>query len=84
MQVDKTDTDKVLSSSRSATERVGYIVISKASAEDIERDREVIDGIAESSKFKVQSSKSYDLTGRRTSTLSRGVYIIDGKKVVVK
>ncbi len=93
MQVDKSNTAMTLSSTRSATERVGYIVISKASEEDLERDSEVIDGICELStddgqwtmvNGKSVNAKCFDLTGRRTSALSRGVYIVDGKKVIVK
>ncbi len=37
-----------------------------------------------SSSAKSQSSAYYDLTGRRVDTPSHGIYIIDGKKVMVK
>ena len=40
----------------------------------------------ESSKFKVQSSKVYNLAGQRidNSQLKRGIYIVNGKKILVK
>ena len=45
------------------------------------------DGLTSSSKFKVQSSKSYNLSGQRlnnTDHLRKGVYIINGRKVIVR
>ena len=83
MQVDKSNTSMVLSSSRSATEKVGYIVISKASEEDIERDKEEPDAVRD---IRTTSAPSdvYDISGRRTDILQRGVYIINGRKLLVK
>ena len=83
MQVDKSNTSMVLSSSRSATEKVGYIVISKASEEDIENDKEEPDALREINT-PASSSCIFDITGRRTDVLQRGVYIINGQKLLVK
>ena len=33
---------------------------------------------------KVSSSEAFDLTGRRVNHVNRGLYIINGKKVMVK
>ena len=38
----------------------------------------------ESSKFKVESSMVYDLQGRQVMNPTKGLYIINGKKVVIK
>lgn len=87
MQVDKSNTAMALSSSRSATERVGYIIISKASEEDIENDKQEPDAVRNvknDGALNENPSAAFDLTGRRTSALSRGVYIVNGKKVVVR
>ncbi len=86
MQVDKSNTAMTLSSTRSATERVGYIVISKASEEDLERDKQEPDAIQQLTivNGEIVNGNCYDLTGRRTSALQRGVYIVGGKKIVVK
>lgn len=79
MQVDPTDPDMVLTDSRSATEKVGYIIIST--------DPEY-NGIntVQDSGLKVQDSRIFDLSGRRlqNSQLRQGVYIINGRKVMVK
>lgn len=78
MQVDPTNTNMVLTTSRSATENVGYILISE--------DPEPV-GIntVQDSGFKVQDSKIFDLSGRRLGgTLKKGIYIINGQKVLVK
>ena len=83
MQVDKSNTSMVLSSSRSATEKVGYIVISKASEEDIERDKEEPDAVRDVRTASTPSDV-YDISGRRTDILQRGVYIINGRKLLVK
>ena len=74
MQVDKSNTSMVLSSSRSATEKVGYIVISKASEEDIENDKEEPDALREINT-PASSSCIFDITGRRTDVLQRGVLV---------
>ena len=84
MQVDKSNTAMTLSSTRSATERVGYIVVSKASEEDIANDKQEPDAVRYLPEASSEMTQVYDLAGRRTSALSRGVYIINGKKVVVK
>lgn len=78
MQVDPTNTNMVLTTSRSATENVGYILISE--------DPEPV-GIntVQDSGFKVQDSRIFDLSGRRLEgTLKKGIYIINGQKVLVK
>ena len=76
MQVDKSDKDKVLTSTRSATEKVGYIVMSTDPNFDAIRD--VNDNINTDATI-------YDLSGRVVNIPSRkGIYIIGGKKVVVK
>ena len=78
MQVDPTNTNMVLTTSRSATENVGYILISE--------DPEPV-GIntVQDSGFKVQDSSIFDLSGRRLGgTLKKGIYIINGQKVLVK
>lgn len=78
MQVDPTNTNMVLTTSRSATENVGYILISE--------DPEPV-GIntVQDSGFKVQDSRIFDLSGRRLGgTLKKGIYIINGQKVLVK
>ena len=78
MQVDPTNTNMVLTTSRSATENVGYILISE--------DPEPV-GIntVQDSGFKVQDSSIFDLSGRRLEgTLKKGIYIINGQKVLVK
>ena len=78
MQVDPTNTNMVLTTSRSATENVGYILISE--------DPEPV-GIntVQDSGFKVQDSSIFDLSGRRLEgTLKKGIYIINGQKLLVK
>lgn len=79
MQVDPTDPDMVLNNTRSATEEVGYIIISA------DPDFDGINTVQDSG-FKVQDSRIFDLSGRRlqNSQLRQGVYIINGRKVMVK
>ena len=38
----------------------------------------------QSSEPKVQGSVLYDLTGRRVEKASKGIYIVDGRKIVIK
>lgn len=79
MQVDPTDPDMVLTNTRSATEEVGFIIISADPN---------FDGInkVQDSGLKVQDSRIFDLSGRQlqNSQLRQGVYIINGRKVMVK
>ena len=76
MQVDPTNTNMVLTSSRSAVENVGYILISE--------DPVGINTVQDSGA-KVQDSRIFDLSGRRLNgTLKKGIYIINGQKVLVK
>jgi len=76
MQVDKSNTDMTLSSSRSATEKIGYIVLSTDPNFDSIHDVKV-NGKS--------NNDIYDLSGRRMSSpIGKGIYIVGGKKVVVK
>ena len=79
MQVDPTDTDMVLTSSRSATEEVGYIIIST------DPDYDGIENLS-SLPAAQRRHEIFDLSGRRlqSSHLRKGVYIINGQKVMVK
>jgi hypothetical protein len=49
-------------------------------------EAEIADGIGavESPMFNTEDLKIYNLNGQRVSTLQRGIYIINGKKVLVK
>jgi hypothetical protein len=39
----------------------------------------------DNSEFRIQNSEFiYDLTGRRVEKMKKGIYIVDGKKVVIK
>ena len=81
MQVDKSDKDKVLSSTRSATERVGYIIIST------DPDFDAIRDIRTDASGSAASSAVYDLSGRLLNSNAptrKGIYIVGGKKVIVK
>ncbi len=79
MQVDPTDPDMVLNNTRSATEEVGFIIISA------DPDFDGINTVQDSG-LKVQDSRIFDLSGRQlqNSQLRQGVYIINGRKVMVK
>lgn len=80
MQVDKSDKDKVLSSTRSATERVGYIILSTDPDFDAIRDINASTRIHENQNI-------YDLSGRvvnSSTSMKKGVYVVGGKKVIVK
>ena len=82
MQVDKSDKDKVLSSTRSATERVGYIIISTDPDFDAIRDIRT-----DASGSAATASGVYDLSGRLLNSNAptrKGIYIVGGKKVIVK
>ena len=81
MQVDKSNTAMTLSSTRSATETVGYILISNATEEDLANDEpDAVRDVESSSR----TLNIYDLSGRHSLGVGRGVYIVDGKKLVVK
>ena len=76
MQVDPSNTNMVLSSSRAANERVGYILISKEAS-----------GINSTMAQQPQKDDNiYDLSGRQIQrkSLRPGIYIISGKAVMVK
>ena len=76
MQVDPSNTNMVLSSSRAANERVGYILISKEAS-----------GINSTMAQQPQKDDNiYDLSGRQMQrkSLRPGIYIISGKAVMVK
>lgn len=80
MQVDPTNTDMVLTTSRSATENVGYILISEdpepVGIQDISN---------EAAAIRPADDSIFDLSGRRLGgTLKKGIYIINGQKVLVK
>ncbi len=76
MMVDKSDTEKVLSSTVTTTERVGFITLSEGEIE--------YDAIA--APRAVANADSFTtLTGiRLQQPTRRGIYIIGGKKVVLK
>lgn len=76
MVVDKSDTDKVLSYSKTTTERIGYLVISNGELDE--------DGIIETESA-TTSDIFTTLSGIRIDQPTRrGVYIVGGKKVLVK
>ncbi|MBE6256319.1 MAG: hypothetical protein E7105_12585 [Prevotella sp.] len=80
MQVDPTNTDMVLTTSRSATENVGYILISEdpepVGIQDISN---------EAAAIRPADDSIFDLSGRRLGgTLKKGIYIINGQKVLMK
>lgn len=79
MQVDATNSEMQLSTSKSATERVGYILISDGSGYD------AIDDIKQNSRESADAT-TYDLGGRAVNpkSLRKGVYIINGQKVMIK
>ena len=79
MQVDPTDPDKVLNVTRSATENVGYIIIS--TDPDYDGIGQIYDTTSPQRRTDI-----FDLSGRRLDkgTLHKGIYIINGQKVLVK
>jgi len=79
MQVDPTDPDKVLNATRSATENVGYIIIS--TDPDYDGIGQIYDTTSPQRRTDI-----FDLSGRRLDkgTLHKGIYIINGQKVLVK
>ena len=59
----------------------------KALTFDIDFGDDEATGIETSTEYEVQSTKEgevYDLSGRRVSTPTKGLYIVNGKKVFVK
>ncbi len=79
MQVDPSDTDNILSTSVSATENVGYILIGD------DPDYDGIENITTPATAP-RDTRIYDLSGRRVQhgQLRKGVYIINGQKIMVK
>lgn len=76
MMVDKTDTEKVLSTTVNTTERVGYVVLS-----DGEIDYDALTAVPTNCSTDTFTT----LTGiRLQQPTRRGVYIVGGKKVVLK
>ena len=41
-------------------------------------------GVEEMTEQRAKSKEAYDLTGRKVAKPSKGIYIINGKKVIVK
>ena len=77
MMVDKTNTEKVLSTTVNTTERVGYVVLS-----DGEIDYDAIDNVRTADHA---DDTFTTLTGiRLQQPTRRGVYIVGGRKVVLK
>lgn len=86
MQVDPTDPNMVLTSTRTATEDVGYIIIST------DPDYDGIQDIGNKTSFtRPADYRAYDLSGRQivngkwsNGQLHKGIYIINGQKVLIK
>jgi len=86
MQVDPTDPNMALTSTRKATEDVGYIIIST------DPDYDGIQDIGNKTSFtRPADYRAYDLSGRQivngkwsNGQLHKGIYIINGQKVLIK
>jgi len=76
----KGDGTQVTGTNRTGKFRVDYFRIERLSGNDE-------DGVfkVESSKLKVESCATYDLSGRKMSgQLPKGIYIRNGKKIIIK
>jgi hypothetical protein len=62
-----------------------YLVVEKAVAENVKSFTLFgTDGIAKVADSTSESATLYDLSGRRVEKATKGIYIVNGKKIAVK